>query len=205
MCIIIMFLIGSLLLNAMADSTIVISVADKKFVAEVEDTATGKAFVEKLPLTLDMSELNGNEKYCYGVTLPTASRRYDTIEAGDLMLYGSNCVVLFYDKAGGYSYTRIGKIKSTEGLVAALGKGDVTVKFEKALLNASITMTDGKPQIGVESNLPSWMKIKTLATRFLPASENEWKDYDTLTNEEKELVHFFKLQIAEEDKKFFVK
>ena len=197
MCFIIIFLIGSLLLNVMADSAIVISVEDKKFVAEIEDTATGKAFLEKLPLTLDMSELNGNEKYCYGITLPTASRRYDTIETGDLMLYGSNCVVLFYDKAGGYSYTRIGKIKSTEGLAAALGKGDVTVKFEKALLNASITMTDGKPQIGVESNLPSWMKIKTLAARFLPASENEWKDYDTLSQEGREQFRFFKLQAVE--------
>ena len=195
--IILLFLIGSLVLNVMADSAIVISIAGKKFIAEIEDTVTGKAFVEKLPLTLEMSELNGNEKYCYGVTLPTAARRYDTIEAGDLMLYGANCVVLFYDKAGGYSYTRIGKIKSAERLASALGKGGVTVKFEKALLNASITMTDGKPQIGVESNLPSWMKIKTLAARFLSTSENEWKDYDTLSQEEREQFRFFKLQAVE--------
>ena len=49
-----LFLIGSLVLNVMADSAIVISIAGKKFIAEIEDTVTGKAFVEKLPLTLGM-------------------------------------------------------------------------------------------------------------------------------------------------------
>lgn len=48
------------------------------------------------------------------------------------MLYGSNCVVLFYGKAGGYSYTRIGKLDSTEGLATAVGRGEVSVTFEKA-------------------------------------------------------------------------
>ncbi len=195
--VILLFLIGSLVLNVMADSAIVISIADKKFIAEIEDTVTGKAFVEKLPLTLEMSELNGNEKYCYGVTLPTAARRYDTIEAGDLMLYGSNCVVLFYDTAGGYSYTRIGKLKSTEGLASALGKGSVSVTFEKARLEANITMVNGEPKIGIETNLPDEINIEILAAPSLSVSDDEWKDYTKLTKEEKEQVRFFKLRTAE--------
>lgn len=36
--IILLFLIGSLVLNVMADSAIVISIAGKKFIAEIEDT-----------------------------------------------------------------------------------------------------------------------------------------------------------------------
>jgi hypothetical protein len=32
-----------------------------------------------------MTELNGNEKYAYGVSLPTAAQYYSKIEAGDLM------------------------------------------------------------------------------------------------------------------------
>ena len=43
--------------------TITVTVGKQVFKADIEDTETGKAFVAKLPLTLDMSELNGNEKY----------------------------------------------------------------------------------------------------------------------------------------------
>ncbi len=108
-----------------------ITAGGKSFTAELEDSETGKSFWGKLPLTLEMSELNGNEKYCYGVSLPRKDLFYDTIAAGDLMLYSGNCVVLFYGAAGGYSYTRIGKIANVTGLAAALGTGDVSVKFEK--------------------------------------------------------------------------
>ena len=65
----------------------------------VEESETGKAFLDKLPLTLDMSELNGNEKSCYGVSLPKADQYFNTIDAGDLMLYSGNCIVLFYGSA----------------------------------------------------------------------------------------------------------
>ena len=111
--------------------TISITVGSKVFKADIEDTETGKAFIDKLPLTLNMSELNGNEKYCYGVSLPKDDKFYDSIAAGDLMLYSGNCIVLFYGPAGGYSYTRIGKIASTEGLKEALGTGNVKVSFAK--------------------------------------------------------------------------
>ncbi len=108
-----------------------ITVSGRTFVAEVEDSETGCAFVEMLPMTLDMNELNGNEKYYYmSKSLPTAAQFYNSISAGDLMLYGNTCVVLFYGKAGGYSYTRIGRLKSTDGLAAAVGNGKANVKFE---------------------------------------------------------------------------
>ena len=109
--------------------TINITVGSKTFRADIDDTETGRAFVARLPLTLDMSELNGNEKYCYGIALPSADRHFSKIEAGDLMLYSGNCVVLFYGPAGGYSYTRIGRLHSVDGLAAALGSGSVAVTF----------------------------------------------------------------------------
>ena len=111
--------------------TIRITVGGQVFKADIEASASGKAFLAKLPLTLDMNELNGNEKYCYGISLPRADKYFGTIAAGDLMLYSGNCLVLFYGPAGGYSYTRIGKLQSTDGLSAALGSGSVTVNFTK--------------------------------------------------------------------------
>ena len=179
---------------AFADSVIVVSVGGKSFTAKVEDSETGRAFVAKLPLTLSMTELNGNEKYCYGVSLPTASRYYSTIEAGDLMLYGSNCVVLFYGAAGGYSYTRIGRLTSTAGLVSAVGSGSASVTFDKARLEANIKMDGDIPSVTAVTNLPEGTSITTLAAESLSAAESEWKDYGSLDAEEKSKFRFFKLK-----------
>ncbi len=76
-----------------------------------------------------MNELNGNEKYHYlSENLPTDSYRPVTIRNGDLMLYGSNCVVLFYETfASSYSYTRIGQLGNPSGLASVLGQGNVSV------------------------------------------------------------------------------
>lgn len=107
-------------------------VGDKVFLATLADNATAQAFKELLPLTIDMTELNGNEKYNYlSTTLPRDASNPGTIHAGDIMLYGNSCVVLFYETFNtSYSYTRIGAIDDPTGLAAALGTGDVTVRFE---------------------------------------------------------------------------
>lgn len=109
-----------------------ITVGDNVFTATLADNQTAAAFAEMLPLTLDMSEMNGNEKYYYlEENLPTESYRPGTIREGDLLLYGSDCLVLFYETfSSSYSYTRIGWINDTDGFAAALGKSGVTVAFE---------------------------------------------------------------------------
>jgi hypothetical protein len=105
-----------------------------KKVGKVTITAkvSGKKFATMLPLTVNMSELNGNEKYCYlSESLPTKSERPSGIQKGDLMLYGSDCLVLFYESfSTSYSYTALGKIDDPEGLEKALGSGAVRVTFE---------------------------------------------------------------------------
>ena len=85
-----------------------------------------------LPMTLEMNELNGNEKYHFlSGELPTASEQPSEIRVGDIMLYGSNCVVLFYKTfPSSYSYTRIGRIDDVAGLQEAVGSAGVTVQFE---------------------------------------------------------------------------
>ena len=117
--------------NELMERNITITVNGTSFAATLEDNEAGRAFAALLPLTLDMSEMNGNEKYHYlDESLPTESYRPGTIQTGDLMLYGSSCVVLFYETfSSGYSYTRLGRIDNPEGLAAAVGRGNVTVSF----------------------------------------------------------------------------
>lgn len=116
----------------MKDRKITVRVGNHSFAATIEDHATGRAFLALLPMTVTMNELNGNEKYYYlSENLPVESIRPGIIRNGDLMLYGSSCVVLFYETfSSSYSYTRIGKIDNPFGLAAALGTGNVTLKFE---------------------------------------------------------------------------
>ncbi|MBR3987464.1 MAG: hypothetical protein IKK04_09975 [Bacteroidales bacterium] len=48
----------------------------------------------------------------------------------DIMLYGDNCVVVFYETfTTTYQYTPIGHITNTEGLKEALGSGKLTINF----------------------------------------------------------------------------
>ena len=114
-----------------SEGTIKLSIGGNVFTSKLEDNATARAFVGLLPMTLDMSELNGNEKYCYlDGSLPSAPERVEQIHAGDLMLYGNNCIVLFYKSfSTQYSYTRIGHIDDISGLETAVGRGSVQVKF----------------------------------------------------------------------------
>lgn len=108
-----------------------IEVGGQIFTAALLDSPTTRALLERLPMTVSMSELNGNEKYYYMPdSLSTDSQRPGNIRAGDLMLYGSDCLVLFYESfSSGYSYTRLGNINNPSGLAAALGSGSVTVTF----------------------------------------------------------------------------
>ena len=110
---------------------LIIEVGDKTFTAALYDSETVTAFTEMLPLTLNMSELNGNEKYYYlDDSLPTDSKRPSGIKEGDIMLYGSSCLVLFYESfSTSYSYTPIGHIDDPSGLAKALGKKSVEVTF----------------------------------------------------------------------------
>lgn len=110
---------------------IIISIGDRNFSATMDDNEAARAFIALLPMTVDMTEMNGNEKY-YNLSqnLPTNTFRPGTIHAGDLLLWGSSTVVLFYETfSSGYSYTRLGRITNPEGLASAVGRGNVRVTF----------------------------------------------------------------------------
>ena len=107
-------------------------IGGKTFQADMENNRTARAFIRLLPTTLRMEELNGNEKYCYlDQTLPVNAKKPGTIRAGDLMLYGDDCVVLFYKTfQSSYSYTKIGHISNIKRLEDLMGNGNIKVQFK---------------------------------------------------------------------------
>lgn len=113
-------------------NTITIRIGDKVFAATLSGNATAAAFKKLLPLSVTMTELNGNEKFAtLPGTVPGRASTPSSIQTGDLMLYGSNTLVLFYKSfSTRYSYTKIGKVDDSAGLEAALGSGDAVVTFE---------------------------------------------------------------------------
>ena len=110
-----------------------IKIGSSFFTATLYDNATATAFKGMLPMTVKMSDLNGNEKYFdLSSNLPTNASNPGTIQSGDLMIYGSNTLVLFYKTfSTSYGYTRLGRINDPKELTSAVGSGSVTVTYER--------------------------------------------------------------------------
>lgn len=127
-----MYFISLLTMNAQETPKIKVTVGATSFVASTYDNAGAKAFIALLPITVTMNELNRNEKYYYlSSNLTNSPSNPSTIQNGDLMLYGSNCIVLFYETfRTSYSYTKIGTVDNPTGLKNALGQNNPTVTFE---------------------------------------------------------------------------
>lgn len=112
---------------------VTISANGRQFEANLLNNASTQALLAQMPMTVTMDEMNGNEKYYYlSSALPTDTGSIGSIHTGDLMLFGSDCLVLFYeDFRTSYRYTRLGTVSNPEELSEALGRGSVQVTFER--------------------------------------------------------------------------
>lgn len=101
------------------------------FTAALEDNEAVNAFVELLeegPVEIEMSEYGGFEKVgSLGTSLP-ASNSQMTTQAGDIVLYNSSQIVMFYG-SNSWSYTKLAEVEDLTGWEDALGSGSVTVTF----------------------------------------------------------------------------
>ena len=110
-------------------SNIKVTINDKTYKLNLENNNTVEEFINLLPQEYNMNDLNNNEKYVnMDNTLPTNSYNPKHIEKGDVMLFGNNCLVIFYESFDtSYSYTKIGHIDNLDDL----GNGSIIAKFEK--------------------------------------------------------------------------
>lgn len=115
----------------MEQNTLYLRVGGETFPATFADTSGAQALKELLAdgdITIEMSDYGGFEKVgSLGQNLPT-SNSHTTTQAGDIVLYQGNQIVLFYG-SNSWSYTRLGRVDDLTGWQEALGSGAVSVTF----------------------------------------------------------------------------
>lgn len=111
------------------EDSVKIIIDNKEYTITLQDNKTVNEFINMLPLKLEMNDLNDNEKYIYlDKELSTNSINPKHINKGDVMLFGNNCLVIFYESFDtSYSYTKIGHIDN----LPDLGNGKIKVRIEK--------------------------------------------------------------------------
>ena len=112
-------------------NTMNITIGQSTFNAELADTQAAKELTALLPLMLEMQDHLNNEKFA---ELPKSLSRQDQavgrIEAGDIMLWGGDTLVVFYESFhSSYRYTKLGKIQNADKLKNAVGAGKVKMTF----------------------------------------------------------------------------
>ena len=109
-----------------------ITVGDTELFATLEDNATTRALIERMPMTLSMDDLYGREMcYRYGANaLPTDSLRSDGYEVGDIAYWPprGSLVILYEQNGEQFERQHLGHIDS--GVEVFATTGDVDVTFE---------------------------------------------------------------------------
>ena len=108
-----------------------VTVGETSFLAVFAENPGAQALKELLgknPVTVQLDDYGGFEKVGpLGQKLPTSNSQ-TTTQAGDIVLYQGDQIVLFYG-SNSWSYTRLGKIQDLTGWEDALGQGSVSVTF----------------------------------------------------------------------------
>ena len=124
-------LIFLLINNILGEEQYYIKIKDKEYQIELESSETANQIKSKLPFTISMNNLNGNEVYYYfDESFKTNQQSVGTINQGDIYLYQDKCIVLFYKTfTTTYTYTKIGKVINPEGLDTLIGSDNVEVMW----------------------------------------------------------------------------
>ena len=115
----------------MQEKSLKMTIGDTAVEVEWEKNESVEALAELAetePLVIEMSMYGGFEQVgSLGESLPRNDKQ-TTTEAGDIVLYSGNQIVVFYG-SNSWAYTRLGHIadKTAEEMAELLSSGDVTV------------------------------------------------------------------------------
>lgn len=109
-----------------------VTIGNKEFTATLNDSEAARELVKLLPMIINMRDHGGFEKTSsLSKSLPGRATNPGRIEVGDLMIWSGSSLVLFYSAhRTSYSYVKLGRIDNTSGMLEAMGRGSVNVKFE---------------------------------------------------------------------------
>lgn len=108
-----------------------IQIGEYIFYASLENNTSVDALIQMMketPIVIDMRDYSGFEKVgSLGTTLPDSNSQI-TAQAGDIVLYNKDQIVVFYG-SNSWSYTKIGHVNDLTDWEKALGNGDVEITF----------------------------------------------------------------------------
>ena len=116
------------------ENKMVLKINNEEVLVEWEDNESVdalKKICSEEALTIQLSMYGGNEQVgSIGQSLPRNDINITT-DAGDIVLYSGNQIVLFYG-SNSWAYTRLGHIvdKSASDMTKLLGNGDVTITIQ---------------------------------------------------------------------------
>lgn len=139
---------------AHSQNRINITIDGRSMSATLADNVATKALVEKLaagPITITMNNYGGFEKVgALPWSLPSADTQITT-KPGDIMLYTSNSIVIFYGQ-NSWAYTPIGALETSNSseISSFVGNGtkQVTIALDNSAGVASIAIdADSKDRV----------------------------------------------------------
>ena len=131
--IIVLTLVIACINMAHSQNRINITIDGRSMSATLADNVATKAFVEKLaagPITISMSNYGGFEKVgALPWSLPSADKQITT-KPGDIMLYNSNNIVIFYGQ-NSWAYTPLGVLETSDSseISSFVGSGNKQVRI----------------------------------------------------------------------------
>lgn len=108
-----------------------IQVGEYIFYASLENNTSVDALIQMMketPIVINMRDYSGFEKVgALGTTLPDSNSQITT-QAGDIVLYNHDQIVVFYG-SNSWSYTKLGHVNDLTDWKKALGSGTVEITF----------------------------------------------------------------------------